>query len=272
MACSAEQYEFADYEQLLPRGAISAITEPEYVSAAEAEIDDDTYVLGVVIGGEARAYSLNILNTHTGVVYDRNYNGKQLTFEASGGLINASLVMQDRETDSYWAIMRGESLEGEMKGQALQEIAQNRKMTWGEWREKYPHTLVLSVDGHEDSEEAYDNYFQSSEGFRGATASDVRLPTKAPIFAFRLDGASYAVAHDTVVNGKLFQLASESVFLHRGPNDGLHDSTQAFSSTVTGCEFDVEQDSGGDCAKPLLGFDTYWYNWSLNNPDTVLLE
>ena len=29
-ACSAERYEFADYEQLLPRGAIAAITEPEF--------------------------------------------------------------------------------------------------------------------------------------------------------------------------------------------------------------------------------------------------
>jgi hypothetical protein len=64
-ACSSkDNYEFADYEQILPRGAIAAITEPEYVNAAEAEIDDDSYVLGVVISGQARAYSLNLLNHH----------------------------------------------------------------------------------------------------------------------------------------------------------------------------------------------------------------
>jgi hypothetical protein len=29
-------------------------------------------------------------------VYDRNYDGKTLNFEPSGGLMNASLVMQDK--------------------------------------------------------------------------------------------------------------------------------------------------------------------------------
>ena len=70
-SCSSkDNYEFADYEQILPRGAIAAITDPEYVTAAEAEIDDNSYVLGVVISGQARAYSLNLLNHHE-VVNDK---------------------------------------------------------------------------------------------------------------------------------------------------------------------------------------------------------
>jgi hypothetical protein len=71
VACSGEQYEFKDYEQILPRGQIAAITDPEYVPADEAEISDDSYVLGVVIDGQPRAYSLNILNRHE-VVNDRS--------------------------------------------------------------------------------------------------------------------------------------------------------------------------------------------------------
>ena len=57
-------------EQLIPRGRIAAILEPEFVPADEAEIDDEAWVLGVVIDGEARAYSLNLLNRHE-VVNDR---------------------------------------------------------------------------------------------------------------------------------------------------------------------------------------------------------
>ena len=57
-------------EQLLPRGRIAAVFEPELVPAAEAEISDDAWVLGVVVEGQARAYSLNLLNTHE-VVNDR---------------------------------------------------------------------------------------------------------------------------------------------------------------------------------------------------------
>ena len=52
------------YEQLLPRGRIAAITQPQYVPAAQAEIADDSWILGVVIDGKALAYSLNLLNSH----------------------------------------------------------------------------------------------------------------------------------------------------------------------------------------------------------------
>ncbi len=54
----------AGVEQILPRGRIAAVFEPSFVPAAEAEISDDAWVLGIVLGGEARAYSLNLLNSH----------------------------------------------------------------------------------------------------------------------------------------------------------------------------------------------------------------
>ena len=57
-------------EQILPRGGIAAITNPQFVMAAEAEISNEAWILGVVVDGQARAYSLNLLNQHE-VVNDR---------------------------------------------------------------------------------------------------------------------------------------------------------------------------------------------------------
>ena len=57
-------------EQIIPRGAIPAVFDPLFVSADEAEIPADAWVLGVVVGGKARAYSLNLLNRHE-IVNDR---------------------------------------------------------------------------------------------------------------------------------------------------------------------------------------------------------
>ena len=54
----------AGVEQLLPRGGIPAVFEPEFVTAAEAKIADDAWVFGVYIDGVAKAYSLNLLNEH----------------------------------------------------------------------------------------------------------------------------------------------------------------------------------------------------------------
>jgi len=52
------------FDQLLPRGAIAALVDPEFVSAEEAEMPDDAWILGFAHGGEAYAYDLNLLNSH----------------------------------------------------------------------------------------------------------------------------------------------------------------------------------------------------------------
>ena len=62
--------DFSQFEQLLPRGRIAAITQPVFVPAEEAQIDDESWVLGVFVNGTARAYSLSLLNSHE-VVNDR---------------------------------------------------------------------------------------------------------------------------------------------------------------------------------------------------------
>lgn len=58
------------FQRILARGALPAISNPTFVKAEEAAIADDSWVLGVFIDGQARAYSLNVLN-HIEVVNDR---------------------------------------------------------------------------------------------------------------------------------------------------------------------------------------------------------
>lgn len=58
------------FQQLLPRGQIASVDTPRFVSAEEADLPPEAWVLGVVINGEARAYSLNLLNRHE-IVNDR---------------------------------------------------------------------------------------------------------------------------------------------------------------------------------------------------------
>ena len=60
----------AEFKQIIPRGRIASVDAPAFVSAAEAEIPGDAWVLGVVIDGQAKAYDLNLLNRHE-IVNDR---------------------------------------------------------------------------------------------------------------------------------------------------------------------------------------------------------
>ena len=51
-------------EQIIPRGTLAAVFDPEFVSAKDANMPDDAWILAVEIDGEARAYDLNLLNSH----------------------------------------------------------------------------------------------------------------------------------------------------------------------------------------------------------------
>lgn len=220
-------------------------------------------------------------------MYSREYGDRVLSFEASGGLWNSSLVMQDKETDTYWSIMSGTAIGGEMSGTELTELPVSEKARWDEWRERHPDTLVLSVRGNEHAPDAYRGYWEDPRGFRGQEAEDDRLDTKEPIYAFELGGAAHAVPMSAVEGGGAFHLdAGPHVFLYREPGAELFESTAAYLSpagferrdgtwveTGTGARFDTEtrRFTGGD-VEPLVGFDTFWYTWSLTHEDPVILE
>ena len=55
---------FEQYQQILPRGKIAAIFETIYIDADSAVIKDNTWILGINIADQPRAYSLNLLNHH----------------------------------------------------------------------------------------------------------------------------------------------------------------------------------------------------------------
>lgn len=223
-------------------------------------------------------------------MYGRDYAGNTLNFEASGGLTNASLIMQDKETDTYWSIMEGSAVAGELKGQTLKELPVGSKMSWGEWRAKHPTTKVLSVNGNETGPNTYGGYFRNKGGFRGLAASDQRLPTKSPIFAFRYKKRACAVRLSKATNGGSFPLPDGGeLFLYRARGDDVLRSTSVFYSErgfaqtdegwtelTTGAAFDTSRRtfvaSEAKSVRGVKGFDTYWYNWSLNNPQTLLLQ
>jgi len=58
------------FQRFMARGRIPAVDDPQLVAASAAKLPPEAWVLGVVIEGQARAYSLNLLNAHE-VVNDR---------------------------------------------------------------------------------------------------------------------------------------------------------------------------------------------------------
>ena len=133
------------------------------VPAARAALRDDDIVLGVVVGGEARAYPVNLmweplnetLNdtvggaaiaatwcpiAHSGVVYDRALDGGTADLGAVG-LEKGVFVLYDRQTGSRWSQVSGRATSGRLEGRVLRK-RDSTVTTWGRWRELHPDTTV----------------------------------------------------------------------------------------------------------------------------------
>ncbi len=206
--------------------------------------------------------------------------------------MNASLVMQDKETDTYWSIMSGKAEAGELNGTALAELPFGKKVQWKDWVAEHPDTLVLSStlqNGQlvqDPGGDAYAGYWADSRGFNGTEAADERLATKTPIYAFMRDEVKYAIPHDALADGATFELADgTAVFLFRESRDEMFRGTAAFVSNrgfekhdgawvelAGGAKFSIQNRVFSPDVEILNGFDTFWYTWSLTHPDTELLR
>ena len=224
-------------------------------------------------------------------MYGRQVDERELNFEASGGLIHASLVMQDRETDSYWSIMSHSAIAGPLHGTSLRELPVGVKVQWKDWVAAHPDTRILSVGGteHIPGTNRYDSYLKSERVFRDGEVRDDRLEAKTSIYAFDLGGVPYAVPLSKVEGGAVVQAGDRSVFVYRPAGAAIYRSSTSFVSPEggfirrdgrfvhesSGATFDpaTGRFAGGDGAPdPLAGVDTFWFNWSMNRPETRLLD
>lgn len=153
---------------VLPRDSIPTIDAPQYTTSDEADefMEAGEQVIGVVINGEARAFPLPILSKHeivndvigghpvtvtwcplcfTALVFSRQLADRDtpLMFGVSGKLLNETLVMYDRQTNSLWSQLYGAAVDGPLSGERL-AFFPSTLTQWSVWREQYPETMVLS--------------------------------------------------------------------------------------------------------------------------------
>jgi hypothetical protein len=129
-------------------------------------------VIGVSIGGEARAYPIMILNWHEvandtlggrkiaityhplteGVaVFDREVGDETLTFGVSGLLWQSSQLLYERRekvgTESLWSQIQARAVAGPMAkaGTTLTPLP-FEVATWETWKARHPETTILAPD------------------------------------------------------------------------------------------------------------------------------
>lgn len=224
----------------------------------------------------------------------------ELTFGVSGRLWRENLIMYDRQTDSWWAQASGQAIRGKMKGTAL-EIYPSSMMTWKQWRDLQPNTLVLSKllgSSLEGMRDHYREYHRSSQiGVTGRTrVKKDNVGPKTRVVGFRLDGQAFAVPlNDLQVSPILATTAAgqgvvvvgapdrttAKVFLSSKRTWGdyrAQGGRTIFKDKETETEWDgfagraISGPQAGTRLEEIPSSVSYWFAWKSFFPDTTILK
>jgi hypothetical protein len=256
------------------RDGIKSVDAPEFSPLQDAGwIGRDTEVLGIVVGGEARAYPVRMLEFHqivndtvggvpvvvtfdplagTPAVYRRSVGGNTLSFGVSGLLYNHNFLLFDRESDSLWSQFEGKAIAGARAGQTLERILV-RQETSGRWIQRQPDTHFLRPPMPEKIQyrlSPYSAYWIENKTLFPVAAKDETYHAKELVLG--------VVAGDTT----RAYLGSEVTLAGGRLEDQLGGrKLEVFYDSDTGT-FGWEADEG------LAVFEAYWLAWKAFHPET----
>lgn len=262
-----------------PRDGIPALTNPDFISAAEADyLDPDDRIMGLFIDGQAKAYPIKILNWHeivndsigsqhfavtycplcgSGMVFASNVgNDGALNFGVSGLLYNSDVLLYDRQTESLWSQLEGAAISGKLKGTELPQLPVLHT-TWRDWRKKHPETLVLDSDTGFDrnyNRDPYGGYQRTRRLFFDVNHRAPDYHPKEQVLGLEIEGQFKAYP---------FQELSE------------HGKAQ-FPDAVAGVDVTIFWNEAERSAyamrdgKMLEGTVAYWFAWYTFHPKTAV--
>jgi len=265
-----------------PRDGIPALTDPAHddVKVADDWLDDDDRVMGVIIGEDAVAYPVRVLNWHevvndvvggqaiavtycplcgTGVVFDASYEGRRLKFGVSGLLYNSDVLLFDRETDSLVSQLKMKGVSGPLRGVELAPIRATTT-SWAAWKKRHPRTGVLSwATGY----------------FRDYDTDPYRLYSKTRKLMFPVKGVNRSRAHKAwawlvLLDGKEMIVAEKLLTESREPATGAWSAPEGVV-----LRYDAgarELTVAAETAPGAVVVSGYWFALTAFYPDAMLLK
>lgn len=262
-----------------PRDGIPALDQPRFTTAAEAPwLSPQDRVLGLAEGNEARAYPIAILDWHevvndriggrpvvvtycplcgSGMAFSARAAGRALNFGVSGLLYNSDVLLYDRQSESLWSQILGKAISGPRRGTRLEQIPLEHT-TWGDWRARRPHSLVMSRDTgyrRDYGRSPYLGYADSPRIWFALSHRDPRRPAKEWVLGVEIDG------------------------VHRAYPFGELAKQPRVEERVAGRElvigYDPEHRSAvarGADGRAIPSVTAFWFAWAAFHPDTQVFR
>jgi hypothetical protein len=283
----------------MPRDGLMALNEPEFLSADDVPLKnqegrgkflvDSDRVIGVHIGGDARAYPLRLLRWHEvvndtvgGVPLVVTYNplcdsvmvGERIVadveveFGLSGLLLDSNLLLYDRRqsinASSLWSQLQARAIAGPAaaEGQRL-ALLPAALSTWGEWRDRHPSSRVLAPVERMKTlyrRDPYHSYF-GSDLLRFPVdplppSSDLAL--KDRVVAITVDDATEVLALVNMAAAIGLDHGERTIEIGGTPVTVRFDSSRGTTSVTP-------ESVGG---RPIGVRHAFWFAWYAQHPDT----
>ena len=150
------RYQGDTYESYYSSGRAGVIGE----SNGDDRLNSKELVVGVDVDGNTKAYPFSELaqrqlvndtffgedvlvyfdnGTNTALVYDRNVDGRELTFRLEGEASGVQTLLVDEETGSTWMAFTGRAIDGELKGKSMKRMLSHLSF-WFAWTDWNPDT------------------------------------------------------------------------------------------------------------------------------------
>ncbi len=238
----------------VPVAGIPALDDPPVIPADEARyLRPGERVFGVLLGGEARAYPLRILDWHemlndtvggepvtlsyctlcgSGILFStRTPSGEARRFDTSGLLYRSNKLMVDRQSYTLWSNLTGIPVVGRLARAEIElPVLAMTLTTWEEWRRRHPETRVLDLEGVERSlggKYRFDYRPGAADRARTGVSFPVWLKNDvlerdAEVFALRVGGRAKAYPLDALAAARVVndELGGESLVLVADPASG----------------------------------------------------
>jgi hypothetical protein len=266
--------------EILPGGpkrdGVKSVDAPKFVPAAEAKwVAEDTLVIGLVAGGEARAYPIHVIEYHQVVndvidgqpvvvtydpldgmpiAYRRRLGDRVLAFGVSGLIYKANFLLYDRETQSLWSQYLGEAISGPLAGRKLERL-RVRQEPMGVWLERQPDTEVLALprpEAYNYSLSPFTAYWISESTPKGVTVDSAPYHPKEVVLGLEADGKARAYLGSilTAAGGRIVD------------DFAGHHVRIAYDSETSAFQWGVPAD--------VRVTDAYWFAWKNFHPDTEI--
>jgi hypothetical protein len=263
-------------------GCIPALIDPATTDAGGGDwYPDEGIVFGVVVGADARAYPLHMMEFHELVndavggrriavpyctlcrsaqayLTDRvPGTSERVEMRTSGLLFRSNKMMFDLHTGSLFEAFTGRAVSGPLRAAGVTlEMISVRTATWGDWKAAHPDTTIVAEDGgigrrYEDDpldgRDAAGPVFPVGAVDSRLPAHDVVLGVIAP------DGCPWA-----------FPVAAAAATLEAG---GV---VEAGGVSVTAAGGGLG--AGALDGTPLVSHEAFWFAWSQFHPGTALWD